>query len=54
MSDTAKGRTFSIETRKKMSEAKLGKEGALKGRKFSDEHRKKLSDAKKGKKKLPL
>ena len=53
-----KGRTFSEETRKKISEAKKGKKlseehrkklsDAMKGHTLSEEHRKKLSDAMKG------
>lgn len=40
-----KGVTLSEETRKKMSEAKKGKNR----KPFSDEHRKKMSEARKGK-----
>ena len=43
-----KGRTFSEESRKKMSESHKGKISPNKGRTFSDEHRRKLCEARKG------
>lgn len=42
-----KGKTFSEETRRKISEAK-------KGKLLSEEHRRKMSEAKKGKKRMPF
>ena len=64
ISQSNKGRTFTEEHRRKMSEAKKGKKRkplseetrrkmseAHKGKKFSEEHRKKLSEAHKG---IPL
>lgn len=44
-----KGKTFSEETRRKMSEAKMGKEPWNKGVPMMEETRKKVSEAKKGK-----
>jgi hypothetical protein len=44
-----KGRTFSEESKRKMSEAKKGKSGPNKGKHFSEEHKRKISEAKKGK-----
>ena len=50
MSESAKGRKFSEEHKKKLSEAKKGKVFWNTGRIFSDEHRKKLSEAAKNRK----
>lgn len=44
-----KGRTFSEETRRKMSEANKGKPSPTKGMTFSEETRRKMSDSHKGK-----
>ena len=45
----SKGRTFSEDTRKKLSEAKKGENHPLYGKHHSDDTRKKMSEAKKGK-----
>lgn len=50
MSKVAKGRTFSLETRKKWSENRKGSNHPMYGRHHSLESRKKMSEARKGKK----
>ena len=49
-----KGRIFSEETRKKMSESMKGRTSPMKGVTLSEETRKKISEAKKGKKLKPF
>jgi hypothetical protein len=48
ISRARKGITFSVEHKKKLSEAHKGKESLLKGRKLSEAHKRKISEAHKG------
>ena len=51
MAEKSKGHTLSEESRKKLSEAKMGHVGAFRGKKFSEEHKRKISEAHKARKK---
>jgi len=50
---TYKGRTHSLETKKKIGEKSKGRKGFWKGKKFSETHKKKISEYRKGKKLSP-
>ena len=47
--DANRGRVFSEEVRRKMSESRIGENNGMYGKRHSDEARKKISDARKGK-----
>ena len=49
-----KGKTFSEETKKKMSEAQKGPKNPMFGKTLSEEHKRKVSEAHKGKKRGPF
>ena len=49
ISETHKGKLFSEETKRKMSEAKIGKPSNSKGKHLSEETKRKMSEAHKGK-----
>ena len=54
ISEALKGRTFSEETRRKLSEAKKGKPPPTKGRHPSEDTKRKISEALKGKRRKPF